>query len=380
MYINTFKYKPEDVSCVLCTEYVKKLGCTALSCPCLAERMEAGTVGYAEAVAELFPYRPRLTARIMRLAERFPGTMWQDDAHRKRMETLRLLLGCRKERDTPELFAALYLLTSSKELADRTFNCFFRGGIDFRYARRRGISSHDYTLLMAAKSLYCHTAEVTQGDLAEPQIIPDEAFRLLINALLIARFGLDALKITARRGQREYFLYVLRYLGDLIRVLYLVAVNAEGRKPLLGMGGKYGGEVYGAGALCAVKAPYALYRHGIHIHGFGAVAPAGSDGEGYGHAFSAELFGAGSGFRHAADGGIGYDHLYMVAVGVVKGILEELFRSLRHGHYLTLKALTQLHGASAAVDDGTDANDWIAAYVAILCHSKFLLCVVQGSD
>lgn len=55
MYINTFKYKPEDVSCVLCTEYVKKLGCTALSCPCLAERMEAGTVGYAEAVAELFP-------------------------------------------------------------------------------------------------------------------------------------------------------------------------------------------------------------------------------------------------------------------------------------------------------------------------------------
>ena len=81
MYINTFKYRPEDVACVLCAEYVKKLGCTALSCPCLAERMEAGTVGYAEAVAELFPYRPRLTARIMRLAERFPGTMWQDAAH-----------------------------------------------------------------------------------------------------------------------------------------------------------------------------------------------------------------------------------------------------------------------------------------------------------
>ena len=116
MYINTFKYKPEDVSCVLCTEYVKKLGCTALSCPCLAERVEAGTVGYAEAVAELFPYRPRLTARIMRLAESFPGTMWQDNTHRKRMETLRLLLGCRKERDTPEFFAALYLLTSNKDL------------------------------------------------------------------------------------------------------------------------------------------------------------------------------------------------------------------------------------------------------------------------
>ena len=41
MYINTFKYTPKDVSCQLCTEYVKKLGCTALRCPWLAERIEA---------------------------------------------------------------------------------------------------------------------------------------------------------------------------------------------------------------------------------------------------------------------------------------------------------------------------------------------------
>ena len=50
MYINTFKYTPKDVSCQLCTEYVKKLGCTALRCPWLAERIEAGVVGYREAV------------------------------------------------------------------------------------------------------------------------------------------------------------------------------------------------------------------------------------------------------------------------------------------------------------------------------------------
>ena len=55
MYINTFKYTPKDVSCQLCTEYVKKLGCTALRCPWLAERIEAGVVGYREAVMETFP-------------------------------------------------------------------------------------------------------------------------------------------------------------------------------------------------------------------------------------------------------------------------------------------------------------------------------------
>lgn len=79
MHVKTFKYKPEDVACVLCTEYIKKLGCTALSCTCLAERMEAGTVGYAEAMAELSPLHSHLHQRILRLASTFPGTLWKDD-------------------------------------------------------------------------------------------------------------------------------------------------------------------------------------------------------------------------------------------------------------------------------------------------------------
>ena len=58
MYINTFKYSPEDVSCHLCTEYVKKVGCTALRCPWLAERIEAGVVGYRG--TELFKQRATL--------------------------------------------------------------------------------------------------------------------------------------------------------------------------------------------------------------------------------------------------------------------------------------------------------------------------------
>ena len=45
MYINTFKYTPADVDCKLCTEYVKKFGCTACGCPWMAERIEAGVCG-----------------------------------------------------------------------------------------------------------------------------------------------------------------------------------------------------------------------------------------------------------------------------------------------------------------------------------------------
>ena len=71
MYINTFKYSPQDVSCQLCTEYVKKVGCTALRCPWLAERIEAGVVGYREAIMETFSYDRLLFCRFKLLKASF---------------------------------------------------------------------------------------------------------------------------------------------------------------------------------------------------------------------------------------------------------------------------------------------------------------------
>ena len=86
MYINTFKYTPKDVSCQLCTEYVKKLGCTALRCPWLAERIEAGVVGYREAVLETFPRDRRLSSRLNLLIKHYPGSLWSNEQHERRMQ------------------------------------------------------------------------------------------------------------------------------------------------------------------------------------------------------------------------------------------------------------------------------------------------------
>ena len=56
MYINTFQYTAEDVDCKLCTMYAgKRRGCKANGCPWLVERIEAGVVGYEEAIMETFP-------------------------------------------------------------------------------------------------------------------------------------------------------------------------------------------------------------------------------------------------------------------------------------------------------------------------------------
>lgn len=199
MFINTFKYKPEDVDCRLCTEYSRKKGCSAKNCVCLAERIEAGVVGYGEAVMETFarcrPLHPRLTLLI----HRFPGMLWTDEAHRRRMEIMRAWLGHRSKRDTPQFFAAMYLITSNETLFDRAANCLCRTGVDFQYARLPGIRTEDYTLLLAARSICQKDGGLTLEDMADPEIIVGDVFRLIVNALLIARFGPDALAITGRR-------------------------------------------------------------------------------------------------------------------------------------------------------------------------------------
>ena len=64
----------------------------------------------------------------------------------------------------------------------------------------RGISVSDYTLLMAAKTIYTGEERLTLAELEEREIIDDDTFRLVINAQLIARYGLPVLKITAKGG------------------------------------------------------------------------------------------------------------------------------------------------------------------------------------
>ena len=156
--------------------------------------------GYYEAVQETFGQQGILPVRLWPLIASFPGTLWQDSQHPERMERAKARLGYYRRRDTPAYYAALFLLTSSAELWRRTANCFYRQGFEPAYADRRGISLQDYALLSAARDLYGGTVPTAQ-DLPNRDLVDDEALRLIVNATLIARYGLPALDIRERRSQ-----------------------------------------------------------------------------------------------------------------------------------------------------------------------------------
>ena len=94
LQINTFHYGPEDVDCTLCTKYGgKKRGCTVKVCPWLAERIEAGVVGYEEAVRDTFPHNAHLDARLRTVIRRFTGSLFLTPSHEQRMERVKIEQG-----------------------------------------------------------------------------------------------------------------------------------------------------------------------------------------------------------------------------------------------------------------------------------------------
>ena len=168
MYLNSFHYTPADV------------------------------VGYSEALRAVFPKRlsPALRARLRFLTENFSGSLWEDAGHEERFRQRLRVSGHLKRRDTPRHFAALFALTADPDVWRAACGCFDDRGFHADRRMPRDLPPNGCGLLRAADDL-CRRGELLlPADLADSEAVDTASLRVMANAQLIARFGLDALKIT----------------------------------------------------------------------------------------------------------------------------------------------------------------------------------------
>lgn len=191
----SYHYKPEDVACEYCVEW-RHRRCQAVGCPWLAERIEAGVVSYAAAVHGLFGCveNEAFIQRLGLLVLHFHGSFWLDSEHEYNTRLLLRSVGYQAWRN-PRFFAVLYLFGSNRALLKRAWNACMPQGFEPLYMVMRGVSAHDYALIQAAKALMCGGLGLTLYDLADREVVDDEAFWLIVNALLIANYGTDVLKL-----------------------------------------------------------------------------------------------------------------------------------------------------------------------------------------
>ena len=98
MKIRDFKYTPEIADCRF------RGRCRANGCPRLSERIEAGVIGYHEALEETFMEHTPLRQRV-KIVSACSHCFRRDKAHMKRFVVAQVIFGVDRKRNT-----AVYLI------------------------------------------------------------------------------------------------------------------------------------------------------------------------------------------------------------------------------------------------------------------------------
>jgi hypothetical protein len=185
IYRSPFHYTPKDVACEYCQNYVRKPPCRLCECTCLEERIEAGVLELNEFVRDCFALsiEPQLQKRMHQQFRERKTRFFLSDAHRRRWTHWRDRCWRLSDRNK----AALFLLTAYEGLWRRMVWKCRNDGFDFQSVRLRGNEPELYSVYQAAKAIAVGCCNITFADLASPELVTDEAFHLIIGALLMAK-------------------------------------------------------------------------------------------------------------------------------------------------------------------------------------------------
>ena len=165
-YSPGFQYSSEDTECPYCINFRRNQPCPLKLCICLDERIA-------------------LLARLERNFTCCSISFFLNECHRERWQHWRE----RYYRMSGRNLAALFLLTAYEDIWRRMIWKFDARGFDFQSVQLSGIQPELYSVYQAAKAISTGSHNITLADLASPELVTDEAFHLIVCALLLAKYG-----------------------------------------------------------------------------------------------------------------------------------------------------------------------------------------------
>ena len=195
-----YQYTKKDCDCRLCLYYRKKNGCTLTLCPVLDIRLGCGAAPIGDAVKAVFKDAQN-TAFQKRLSQIYhrkddAEMIFQSNRHKQIFEAERLSM----RKPGKKTLAVLYLLTADHTLWIKTKHLFTPNGkVDLKSVCLGNVSTDIYALWKAVKELQTGEKQISLCELADSGIVSDNAFRLIVKAAAIARFGTAVLNNTEVR-------------------------------------------------------------------------------------------------------------------------------------------------------------------------------------
>jgi predicted acetyltransferase len=93
------------------------------------------------------------------------------------------------ENKNPIYLAALFLLTADDKLWNTVRNHINLDCFDFKSMHLKGINADVYDIYQMSRTIYTAKEYIKLDEIADKNLIGDEAFMVIINSILIAKYG-----------------------------------------------------------------------------------------------------------------------------------------------------------------------------------------------
>lgn len=178
---------------------VSRFSYASSGCPCV--RSVAGCVPFSR-LLEQFAMEVAVSpfvARVSRLSAKNPPVFFLV-GHRSRFDRIWENRGQGIEENA--MCAAVYLLSADRFLWGKSVGAIEPDRIRFQEIQIHGVDLDGYVLFHTARDLYEGTCRISLSELVDPELVSEDAFRLVLSAFLIRRYGVGIL-CAERRGIHE---------------------------------------------------------------------------------------------------------------------------------------------------------------------------------
>lgn len=185
----TIDEKEEFKKCDYCSEFAKG-ACTASHCLYMTERIGYGQIHYHHIVADRFSdFSNRFfKKRLRQIVRSFRGEWFLSSYHKDRYSYLKESSSLTLKRKSEQL-AIIYILSAHEELWDRAKDHIHHKAIELDKISLKGISTNGYALYQAARTIMTGKSYIQITELADDSLISAYAFKAIINAFMIAKYG-----------------------------------------------------------------------------------------------------------------------------------------------------------------------------------------------
>ena len=133
----------------------------------------------------------RMKSRLEHLASTYDGEIFLNPIHHSRFYTVCRLQSVSSEERDPIYLATLFLLTADNKLWCAAKEHIYLDSVDFKKMHLNGINTDGYAIFQTARTIYTSQEYIKSDEIADKTLIDDPAFKVIINAMLISKYGAE---------------------------------------------------------------------------------------------------------------------------------------------------------------------------------------------